>query len=750
MNGPSGDTSDRQFVCKLCGSNFNNETSKELHEKYHHKAAAAVAAVSGSPGPASEPAAPERQPFPTEGGRPEWEPAPADSKNGHMARGEEHYYPQYWEQPGGPPPGPGPQHEQGPPETGGWSEGHFPPTPDSSGYGGHSSKSPNDDTSGAEILDLDSNRVHFYTPAAGGGWPPFYGGPPGLTGHPGLPAHLGHLHGHPGMPGHLPPSYGPGGPAPGQFNSTPPPPMIPPYHQQQQQQLQQQQQQQQHAHQQLQQHQQQQQGPQPGYGSPGLQVAMPPPSMFPGYGGPPSGPDSPGSDKTLGSGQPQQCKRPKTYLCEVCDKKFTSMGHLKRHFNTIVHRQTKEGKKSSPSVKSKSRSRAAFGDSAPPPPPAPVPPLVTMPSGPPEGMRMYGLPFPPASGPPPPQYPMTPPLQEGGAPGELGRRPAEPLGSPTPIVAPPPQPLGYPPAAPEYQVSVSAAPNPAPAGFLGAFSSAASYGGFGSYSAQQPVYSQAGLPLPSPQQQQSMAQQQQSMAQQHHQQLLGFGHHQQPQQPPQQQQQQPGQSPCQPQQQQEGGEENGDQSEDAPSPGSASGSVQSSEDSECTEEPYICCNKRFSSLQYYKLHRESQHSGERQTKCAQCCRRHRPEVSCAEYDRTHRRRHQCSICDKEFTHFSDLKRHRYTHQAEKPFICHVCGKGFIRKDQMEKHMPTHEGAPQPAASPHQQWSPHGAPPPAAFSGVANGSNMNGNMNGSISGGLNGAVNGNGHLMQPSF
>ncbi|XP_037075305.1 zinc finger protein 628-like [Pollicipes pollicipes] len=407
---------------------------------------------------------------------------------------------------------------------------------------------------------------------------------------------------------------------------------------------------------------------------------MPPPTLYPGFGGgPPSGPDSPG-DKSLRPGQAQHCKRPKTYLCEICDKKFTSMGHLKRHFNTIVHRQAKDGKRSGGpgAAKAKQRPRPGFGEPA-----AAPPPLVSMASG------MYGMAGFPASGPPPPQYPMTPPMQESPAP------PSQP--SPTPILAPPPQTLGYAhQVAPEYQVSVATAPNPQPlpTSFHGAYSAAGMPYGFGSY---QPVYSQAGPPP------------------------------QQPQPPPQQPQPPPPPLPAPPAQPDDG--DGGDaQSEGAASPGSASGSGQSSEDSELSEEPFVCCNKRFSSLQYYKLHRESQHNGERLTKCAQCGRRHRPEVSCQEYDRTHRRRHQCDTCDKEFTHFSDLKRHKYTHLTEKPFICQQCGKGFIRKDQMEKHMPTHEA---PPASPQQSWSPHPGQAQAAFSGTTNG-------------------NTNGHLMQPSF
>ena len=31
-------------------------------------------------------------------------------------------------------------------------------------------------------------------------------------------------------------------------------------------------------------------------------------------------------------------KRPKSYQCDACDKWFTSSGHLKRHFNTTLHK----------------------------------------------------------------------------------------------------------------------------------------------------------------------------------------------------------------------------------------------------------------------------------------------------------------------------------------------------------------------------------------------------------------------------
>lgn len=45
-----------------------------------------------------------------------------------------------------------------------------------------------------------------------------------------------------------------------------------------------------------------------------------------------------GSLKRPSSTQSDDAKRIKTYQCEACDKWFTSSGHLKRHFNTTLHK----------------------------------------------------------------------------------------------------------------------------------------------------------------------------------------------------------------------------------------------------------------------------------------------------------------------------------------------------------------------------------------------------------------------------
>ena len=73
----------------------------------------------------------------------------------------------------------------------------------------------------------------------------------------------------------------------------------------------------------------------PGQGAGG----MPPQSLSPGL--------SSGWMGMKGAGGPVvpgDAKRPKSYQCEACDKWFTSSGHLKRHFNTTLHKNAMKQK----------------------------------------------------------------------------------------------------------------------------------------------------------------------------------------------------------------------------------------------------------------------------------------------------------------------------------------------------------------------------------------------------------------------
>ncbi|KAI5747559.1 hypothetical protein M8J77_015951 [Diaphorina citri] len=44
------------------------------------------------------------------------------------------------------------------------------------------------------------------------------------------------------------------------------------------------------------------------------------------------------TQKSGGSWKSNEARRPKTYLCSACNKWFTSSGHLKRHYNTTLHK----------------------------------------------------------------------------------------------------------------------------------------------------------------------------------------------------------------------------------------------------------------------------------------------------------------------------------------------------------------------------------------------------------------------------
>ena len=67
--------------------------------------------------------------------------------------------------------------------------------------------------------------------------------------------------------------------------------------------------------------------------------SMPPQPISPGIGGPWIGGSLPVKGQSV-----VESKRPKSYQCEACDKWFTSSGHLKRHFNTTLHKNAMKQK----------------------------------------------------------------------------------------------------------------------------------------------------------------------------------------------------------------------------------------------------------------------------------------------------------------------------------------------------------------------------------------------------------------------
>ncbi|PSN50603.1 hypothetical protein C0J52_22193, partial [Blattella germanica] len=56
-----------------------------------------------------------------------------------------------------------------------------------------------------------------------------------------------------------------------------------------------------------------------------------------------------------------------------------------------------------------------------------------------------------------------------------------------------------------------------------------------------------------------------------------------------------------------------------------------------------------------------------------------------------RRKMLCQICNKTFTHKSNLIRHIRTHTGERPYICDVCGCSFLQNSDLTMHKRLHTG-----------------------------------------------------------
>lgn len=49
----------------------------------------------------------------------------------------------------------------------------------------------------------------------------------------------------------------------------------------------------------------------------------------------------------------------------------------------------------------------------------------------------------------------------------------------------------------------------------------------------------------------------------------------------------------------------------------------------------------------------------------------------------------CKFCNKAYSHYSDMKRHSYTHTGNYPFSCEFCQKQFAKKSTYKLHMSIH-------------------------------------------------------------
>ncbi|RTE79760.1 hypothetical protein BHE90_005741 [Fusarium euwallaceae] len=71
------------------------------------------------------------------------------------------------------------------------------------------------------------------------------------------------------------------------------------------------------------------------------------------------------------------------------------------------------------------------------------------------------------------------------------------------------------------------------------------------------------------------------------------------------------------------------------------------------------------------------------------------------------KRHQCKVCNKQFTRANSLQTHIYSHTGEKPFACDFegCGRRFSRNDSYQRHYKTHKRDAHFGAGDHSQNHP---------------------------------------------
>ncbi|XP_075214790.1 uncharacterized protein LOC142320645 [Lycorma delicatula] len=111
--------------------------------------------------------------------------------------------------------------------------------------------------------------------------------------------------------------------------------------------------------------------------------------------------------------------------------------------------------------------------------------------------------------------------------------------------------------------------------------------------------------------------------------------------------------------------------------------------------PYQCgvCGKDFASKYTFRSHEKTHTERPRPFACPQCPKTFLTQQNLLQHERTHSgvRNYVCQECGKGFGTARNLEVHCLVHTGYKPFICRLCGKAFARKAEIRDHERTHTG-----------------------------------------------------------
>ncbi|XP_039279351.1 zinc finger protein 3 homolog isoform X2 [Nilaparvata lugens] len=113
--------------------------------------------------------------------------------------------------------------------------------------------------------------------------------------------------------------------------------------------------------------------------------------------------------------------------------------------------------------------------------------------------------------------------------------------------------------------------------------------------------------------------------------------------------------------------------------------------------PYQCsvCGKDFASKYTFRSHEKTHTERPRPFACSQphCTKSFLTQQNLLQHERTHSgvKNYSCEECGKCFGTARNLEVHCLVHTGFKPFICRLCGKAFARKAEIRDHERTHTG-----------------------------------------------------------